>query len=183
MVGSPQRRISGLGARQQLVINASLSMRTFLVRNNAIKRSILILTVTLMGILSGRTQNYSIDWYKTSGGGGTSSNGQYVLSGTIGQHDVSGPLTGGTYSLTGGFWAIYALQTPGSPLLRVFLTATNTSVVAWPAPSTGFHLQQNPDIRNSNWSGVTNTVNAVNGENQVTISPPLGNRFYRLIYP
>jgi hypothetical protein len=147
------------------------------------KRSILIFAVTLIGILFGWTQNYSIDWYKTSGGGGSSSNGQYVLSGTIGQPDASGPLTGGNYSLIGGFWAIYAIQTPGSPLLRIFLTATNSVVLAWPAPSTGFHLQQNPDIRSSNWSGVTNAVNVVNGENQVTISPPLGNRFYRLIYP
>ena len=147
------------------------------------KRLILIFTVTLIGVLSGRTQNYSIAWYKISGGGGTSSNGQYVLSGTIGQQDASGPLAGGTYSLTGGFWAIYAIQTPGSPLLRLFLTATNSVVLAWPAPSTGFHLQQNPDIRSSNWSGVTNAVNVVNGENHVTISPPLGNRFYRLIYP
>jgi hypothetical protein len=49
----------------------------------------------------GLTQNYSIDWYKVSGGGGTSTNSQYAISGTIGQSDASGAMSGGGYSLTG----------------------------------------------------------------------------------
>src|SRR5271157_3921855 len=32
-------------------------------------------------------QSYSIGWYKIAGGGGSSSNGQYSVSGTIGQQD------------------------------------------------------------------------------------------------
>jgi hypothetical protein len=126
---------------------------------------------------------YAIDWHKSAGGGSTSSGGAYQVSGTIGQHDAGGPLTGGNYSPTGGFWAIFAVQTPGSPLLRLFLTPTNTVVLAWPAPSTGFRLQHTPDLGTPNWSDVTNVVNPVNSENQVTISPPRGNRLYRLIYP
>src|SRR4051794_16327834 len=75
-------------------------------------------------------QTYSIDWYKISGGGGTSSNGQYTVSGTIGQHDAGGPMTGGNYSLTGGFWSLLSVvQTAGSPTLRIFLTTSNTAVV------------------------------------------------------
>ena len=42
-----------------------------------------------------RAQTYSIAWYKISGGGGTSTNGQYALSGTIGQHDAGTAMTGG----------------------------------------------------------------------------------------
>jgi hypothetical protein len=34
------------------------------------------------------------------------------LSGTIGQHDAGGPMTGGAFSLTGGFWAA---ETAGAP--------------------------------------------------------------------
>ena len=34
-------------------------------------------------------QQYSVDWYKVAGGGGTSTNGQYSVSGTIGQPDAS----------------------------------------------------------------------------------------------
>ena len=48
-------------------------------------------------------QSYAVDWYKVAGGGGTSTNGQYSVSGTIGQPDASGAMTGGNYSLTGGF--------------------------------------------------------------------------------
>jgi hypothetical protein len=140
--------------------------------------------ITLLGLLAGSASaQYAVSWYKVAGGGGTVSNGQYTVSGTIGQHDAGGPLTGGNYSLTGGFWAIYAIQTPGAPRLRVYLTTTNTVVVAWPAPSTGFHLLQNSDAGTSNWSGVTYPVSVVNGENQVNISLPSGNRFYRLTYP
>lgn len=40
------------------------------------------------------------------GGGGTSTGGDYVLTGTIGQHDASVvDSTGGVFQLAGGFWA------------------------------------------------------------------------------
>ena len=48
---------------------------------------------------------YSITWYTIDGGGGTSSGGSYTLSGTIGQPDAGPSLSGGTFTLTGGYWA------------------------------------------------------------------------------
>jgi hypothetical protein len=152
-------------------------------KNFALK--IMTLSVlSLAGIPSAlQAQSYSIDWYKVASGGGTSTGGVYSLSGTIGQHDAGGPMTGGSYSLTGGFWALYAVQTPGAPVLHIFLTGTNTAVVAWPAPSTGYVLQQNTNLVSTAWLGVTNSVNAVGSENQVIISPPAGNRFFRLSKP
>jgi len=131
-----------------------------------------------------RAQNYSIDWYKIAGGGGTSSNGQYTVSGTIGQHDAGGPMTGGNYSLTGGFWSLLSVvQTPGSPTIRIFLTTTNTAVIAWPSSSTGFTLQVNGDLNGTTWNTVGNPVNVVGSENQVVITPPTGRNFYRLKNP
>ena len=130
-----------------------------------------------------QAQSYSIDWYTVDGGGGTSTGGVYSVSGTIGQHDAGGPMTGGSYSLTGGFWALYAVQSPGAPLLRIFMTTTNTAVVAWLAPSTGFNLQQNSNLVANSWIDVTNTVNTVGSEKQVIINPPAGNRFFRLFKP
>jgi len=129
-------------------------------------------------------QQYSIDWFKVAGGGGTSTNAQYSLSGKVGQQDA-GYMSGGNYTLDGGFWGIVAaIQTPGAPFLRVVLTATKAVVVAWPTPSTGFSLQQNTNLSTANnWAGVTNAVNVVGSENQVIVSPPTGNRFYRLKYP
>jgi len=53
---------------------------------------------------------FSIDWYKIDGGGGTSTGGSFAVSGTIGQPDPNQPdptippLTGGGFSLVGGFW-------------------------------------------------------------------------------
>ncbi|HYF15167.1 MAG TPA: hypothetical protein VD971_08875 [Phycisphaerales bacterium] len=49
-------------------------------------------------------QPYAIDWYTIDGGGGTSSGGTFTLSGTIGQHDAGTVMTGGSFTLTGGFW-------------------------------------------------------------------------------
>jgi hypothetical protein len=50
-------------------------------------------------------QSYKIDWYKIAGGGGTSSNGQYSISGTTGQPEGGVAMTGGNYSLNGGLWS------------------------------------------------------------------------------
>src|SRR5438128_2140373 len=140
--------------------------------------------VSLLFCLSkSQAQNYSIDWFTIDGGGGTSTGGVYSISGTIGQPDA-GHMSGGNFTLEGGFWGIIAaVQTPGSPLLRIVLTTTNTVVVAWPAPSTGFSLQQNPLLGNPSWTGVTNVPVVVGSENQVIVSPPVGNKFYRLKFP
>ncbi len=126
-------------------------------------------------------QNYSIDWYKIAGGGGTSTGGVYSVSGTIGQHDAGGPMTGGNYSLTGGFWSLVAaVQTPGAPLLTVFHTATNTVVVSWPADSTGFSLQQSSSLSGPNWVNIPTNPIVVGDQNQIIVAPPMGNDFFRL---
>lgn len=130
-------------------------------------------------------QTYSIDWYTIDGGGGTSTGGVYSVSGTIGQPDA-GHMSGGNFTVDGGFWGIIAaIQTPGAPTLRVVRTTTNTVVLAWPAPSTGFSLQQNAVVNNAAaWGGISNvSSNIVGSEIQVIISPPVGNRFYRLKSP
>jgi hypothetical protein len=55
-------------------------------------------------------QDYAIDWHTVDGGGEMwSTGGDYELGGTIGQPDagaMSGTGPGGTYALTGGFWAL-----------------------------------------------------------------------------
>jgi hypothetical protein len=71
-------------------------------------------------------QQYSIDWYKIAGGGGTSTGATYQVSGTIGQPDATlQPMTGGNYSLTGGFWSLISVvQTSGAPMLYISVPAT-----------------------------------------------------------
>jgi hypothetical protein len=134
-------------------------------------------------VMSARAQSYDITWYKIAGGGGTSTNSGYSLSGTIGQVDA-GTMSGGSYSLSGGFWGIYAaVQTPGSPLLTI--TPSGSSVlISWPATNTGFVLQKTPALGASpSWSNVGLTTNVVDGTNTVTVPVSGGNLFFRLINP
>ena len=70
--------------------------------------SIIIFTVA---ISTASDTQYQLNWSTIDGGGGTSSGGQYVLTGTIGQPDADYS-AGGNYELLGGFW-------PGGPLCIV----------------------------------------------------------------
>ena len=135
----------------------------------------------LLGLgVSAAAQNFSIDWFKIAGGGGTSTGGVYSVSGTIGQHEAGGALTGGGYSLTGGFWALVAVQTSGAPPLRVFLTTTNTAVVSWPSPSSGWQLKQTPSIAGATWATPAEAVQDNGTEKFIIVNSPAGSRFYRL---
>jgi hypothetical protein len=69
---------------------------------------ILILAVAFASVACG---DYQIFWHTIDGGGGQSSGGQYILTGTIGQPDA-GYSEGGRYEVLGGFW-------PGGPLCFV----------------------------------------------------------------
>ena len=56
---------------------------------------------------------YDLTWSTVDGGGGASSTGGgYSLGGMAGQPDA-GLLTGGTYTLAGGFWGGGAVAVPG----------------------------------------------------------------------
>ena len=103
----------------------------------------LFLFFSLMIPAPGFAQQYSIDWYKIAGGGGSSSTGGgYSVSGTVGQHDAGGPMTGGNYSLAGGFWALISvLQTPGLPSLSITTAnGTNSITITPPAGNLFFRL-------------------------------------------
>ena len=82
--------------------------------------------------ISVHAQTYSIDWYKIAGGGGTSTGATYQVTGTIGQPDASGAMSGGSYSLTGGFWSLISVvQTAGLPNLTITHSG-NSVIVSWP---------------------------------------------------
>jgi len=65
-------------------------------------KNIMIL-LTCAFFVSSSTASYDISGYTIDGGGGTSSGGQYIVTGTIGQHDAEYS-EGGQYELLGGFW-------------------------------------------------------------------------------
>ena len=126
-------------------------------------------------------QQYSIDWYKVSGGGGTSTGGVYAVSGTIGQPDAGAAMNGGNYSLTGGFWSgVAAVPTPGAPALTVTRSG-NSVIVSWPYPSSGWTLQQNTSLGTANWTASGFTISTSNSIKSITITAPIGNLFFRLV--
>jgi len=73
------------------------------------KSHTIIICITLISLLLAGTAlaagDYQINWWTVDNGGGTSqsADGQYALSGTIGQPDA-GSAAGSEYTLNGGFW-------------------------------------------------------------------------------
>lgn len=123
---------------------------------------------------------YSIDWSTMDGGGGTSTGGDYSLSGTAGQPDA-GTMSGGEFVLTGGFWSVLAVvENPPAPSLTIARNAPDSVVISWPTPGTGWFLEQNPDLTPGNWSVVAGAPVEVGGNSQVTISPLETTGYYRL---
>jgi hypothetical protein len=128
-------------------------------------------------------QSYNIDWYKIAGGGGTSTGGTYQVSGTIGQPDAGGPMSGGQYSVTGGYWSmINVVQTPGLPNLIIVQSGPNGVKILWPDPATNsYTLQQNNNLTlPAGWITTGYAITNGFGTNFCTISPPIGNLFFRL---
>jgi len=60
---------------------------------------------------------YDLSWNTIDGGGGTSAASGYTLTGTLGQPDA-GTLSGGSYTLQGGFWSALAGSSLFLPLTR-----------------------------------------------------------------
>jgi hypothetical protein len=67
----------------------------------------LLLTIAVAALLGAGPAAADLDvpLHTIDSGGGTSSSGSLVLSGTIGQADAGQTLAGGTFELRGGFWA------------------------------------------------------------------------------
>lgn len=123
-------------------------------------------------------QNEIIDWYKVSGGAGTSTGGAYAVSSTSGQTDACA-MSGGNYTLTGGFWSgAVQVQTAGGPTLLISYSGNNV-VIQWQNQS-GWRLQQNNDLGNP--AGWTNSVGSVtvSGTNFHLLANPSGAMFFRL---
>jgi hypothetical protein len=137
--------------------------------------------------LTARGQSYSINWHKIGGGGGSSSGTNagtiFSVSGTIGQQDAGGSMSGASFSLTGGFWSfISVVQTTGAPVLAIAHSG-NSVTVSW--PNTGnYTLQQNNNLAApAGWAASGYQITTANGTNSITILPANGNLFFRLAAP
>lgn len=131
-----------------------------------------------------QAQNYSVDWFKIAGGGGTSTNTQFAVSGTVGQPDVGPAMSAGQFSVTGGFWSLVtAVPSPGAPALAVAHSGHNV-IISWPSPSSGFVLQENTSPTNPNgWSNYPGSISDNGTTRSITITSPAGNWLFRLRHP
>jgi hypothetical protein len=78
----------------------------------AVPLAVCLLLLGASTVLAQSGGGYDLSWSTVDGGGETfSSGGVYTLGGTAGQPDA-GLLTGGSYTLGGGFWGGGAVALP-----------------------------------------------------------------------
>ena len=134
-------------------------------------------TPALLGLAAAaHAQSFVIDWSTVDGGGGASAGGVYTMSGTIGQPDA-GTLSGGSYSLTGGFWGVAAPPSAGAPRLFIQYSGGVANISWSPAPA-GYVLQVNDTLNPASWANAPS--GAANPVGVATTGPA---RFFRLKGP
>ena len=88
-------------------------------------------------------------------------------------------MSGGPYTLVGGFWALPILvQTPGAPTIYITNSAPGFATIGWSPPTPGFTLQLSPGLIPTAWTNAPSGTN-----NPVTVPATLPLRFYRLLKP
>ena len=96
-------------------------------------------------------------------------------------------MTGGNYTLEGGFWGIIAaVQTPGAPLLTITLNPQLSSVmVSWTSPAEGWTLEYATVLTGGTglWTEIPPPYQTNATSLYFTEPLPTGNRFYRLHKP
>jgi hypothetical protein len=145
--------------------------------------------IVLTAAIPTTAQDFSIDWYTIDGGGGTSTDAVYTVTGTIGQ-STAGNVSGDGYSLDSGFWGVIATeQTPGAPVLVINLGPLHGEItLSWDATALGFELQETSlldgllDVSSLiPWLNVKGTCRTNEGRVCITLPTPAGSRIYRLV--
>lgn len=81
--------------------------RAILLAGSALFLVALLASLTAGAILAAPQEpgaGFSIPWWTVDSGGGASQGGDFAITGTIGQPDAA-ILSGGSYTLTCGFWS------------------------------------------------------------------------------
>jgi len=75
------------------------------------------------------------------------------------------------------------------PLLAIRAPSPNTVTVSWPGVGNGAshllntNLQSSPSLASPAWTFVTDSITTNGVENVLTISPPTGSKFFRMVLP
>ena len=120
----------------------------------------------------------AIDRHTIESGGGISTGGVHSVNGTVGQYEANPfQVTGGPFTLDGGFWTVYAVQTAGAPYLSIVPAGPGQALISWMPDAPGWILQQSESLTNS-WSDSPSM-----STNPVAVPLTQSTRFYRLIKP
>lgn len=89
-------------------------------------------------------------------------------------------MTGGVFSVTGGFWALPKLiQAPGAPMLNITNAAPGFATLWWTPPSgTNWVLQERANLSAGSWSNVPS-----GWTNPIVVPATLPTKFCRLFKP
>ena len=128
-------------------------------------------------------QNFTVNGFGFSSGGGRSMAGHYSVSSTIGQPEA-GFYQSETYALEAGLMGVYGLvQMPNAPLL-IMASSEAGMVIYWPAPADGFVLEETGILGTSPlWAPVAYDHQTNGTHIAITIPDSVGNRFFRLHKP
>ena len=138
--------------------------------------------ITLAGallIMANAAAQYSVDWYTLDGGGGTSTSTVYEVKGTTGQWDAGEAMAGGPFTLSGGFWSVFAVQVPGAPVLHIVVSGSNEVTISWEPGDSDWVLEAAGILKDDMlWT------NAPSGPtNPVVIPVTQPTHYYRLARP
>jgi hypothetical protein len=86
----------------------------------------LLLGLMAISFTAAAQNDFQLLWFSIDGGAGSSQGDSFSLSGIIGQPDAS-QLSGGHYSLGGGFWAAPPASPPGAQRVYLPLVGLNTN--------------------------------------------------------
>lgn len=70
-----------------------------------------------------------------------------------------------------------------APTLHFTVSAPDTLTLSWPTAMQGWTLQESPDAEPGHWTDSTRAAEVVGEEQQVSVSPLEGTRFFRLTHP
>ena len=68
------------------------------------KKKFLIIILLVNTAFAQTGGDFALEKSTIAAGGGQSTGGDFIVTGTIGQHDANTESTGGDYALSGGFW-------------------------------------------------------------------------------
>jgi hypothetical protein len=145
-------------------------------------RHLRLLTLCCALPLVVHAQPATVDWFSVDAGGGASSSAQYRIASTIGQADAY-LASSAQNDFLGGFWALDGAVPAPTPRLNISMASPNV-LITWPSPATGFALQENSAINDTNgWQNVLQAPSDNGGTRSVSLPLPAGPRFFRLRKP